>query len=232
MVNALRRGLPASTGVAPSTAVAAPPRAAVASSGEEGAPAPLDGPCVSVPLLLGDVLLPCAMTVGLTAACLSATVREALSRYALLSRALSAVRDAAAPRHKYGKEHHMQLYALARDIQERRRPLVLLLCGTSGSGKSTLASLLASRCAAPVLPLRALLHGGGVRRLGVQTVVSTDSVRHFLRGVFTVRVRGLSVCVAARSRQNGRVDRRRSSRVSLRRRTKPVLLFPSTSVRR
>ena len=39
----------------------------------------------------------------------------------------------------------------------------MLLCGTSGTGKSTLASLLAAR-------------------LGVTTVISTDSIRHMLRG--------------------------------------------------
>jgi len=41
--------------------------------------------------------------------------------------------------------------------------VTVLLCGTSGCGKSTLASLLA-------------------HRLGVTTVVSTDSVRHMMRG--------------------------------------------------
>jgi AAA domain len=39
----------------------------------------------------------------------------------------------------------------------------VLLCGTSGTGKSTLASLLAAR-------------------LGVSAILSTDSVRHMLRG--------------------------------------------------
>lgn len=39
----------------------------------------------------------------------------------------------------------------------------MLLCGTSGTGKSTLASLLAGR-------------------LGISNILSTDSVRHMLRG--------------------------------------------------
>lgn len=41
--------------------------------------------------------------------------------------------------------------------------MTVLLCGTSGTGKSTLASLLAAR-------------------LGCSAILSTDSVRHMLRG--------------------------------------------------
>jgi 2-phosphoglycerate kinase len=48
-------------------------------------------------------------------------------------------------------------------IRERKESVTVLLCGTSGCGKSTLASLLG-------------------QRLGVTTVVSTDSVRHMMRG--------------------------------------------------
>lgn len=47
-------------------------------------------------------------------------------------------------------------------LQERRTSVSILLCGTSGTGKSTLASLLASR-------------------LGITTIISTDSVRHLMR---------------------------------------------------
>eukprot|EP00887_Chlorella_sp_A99_P008070 scaffold12.g8070.t1 len=47
-------------------------------------------------------------------------------------------------------------------LRERSTSVTILLCGTSGTGKSTLASLLASR-------------------LGITTVVSTDSIRHMLR---------------------------------------------------
>ncbi len=47
-------------------------------------------------------------------------------------------------------------------VRERRRSVTVLLAGTSGTGKSTLAGLLAAR-------------------LGISTIVSTDSVRHMLR---------------------------------------------------
>ncbi|KAF8059755.1 LPA1 [Scenedesmus sp. PABB004] len=51
---------------------------------------------------------------------------------------------------------------VACSLCERRRCVIVLLCGTSGSGKSTLASILANR-------------------LGITTVISTDSIRHMLR---------------------------------------------------
>ncbi|KAH9315769.1 hypothetical protein KI387_024396, partial [Taxus chinensis] len=47
-------------------------------------------------------------------------------------------------------------------VRERKESMTILLCGTSGCGKSTLSSLLASR-------------------LGITTVVSTDSIRHMMR---------------------------------------------------
>ncbi|KHG22570.1 hypothetical protein F383_07390 [Gossypium arboreum] len=51
---------------------------------------------------------------------------------------------------------------LACRIRERKESITVLLCGTSGCGKSTLSALLASR-------------------LGVTTVISTDSIRHMMR---------------------------------------------------
>ncbi|XP_072993516.1 P-loop NTPase domain-containing protein LPA1 [Typha latifolia] len=51
---------------------------------------------------------------------------------------------------------------LACRIRERKGSVTILLCGTSGCGKSTLSALLGSR-------------------LGVTTVVSTDSIRHMMR---------------------------------------------------
>ncbi|KAG6762006.1 hypothetical protein POTOM_032490 [Populus tomentosa] len=47
-------------------------------------------------------------------------------------------------------------------IRERKESVTVLLCGTSGCGKSTLSALLGSR-------------------LGVTTVISTDSIRHMMR---------------------------------------------------
>ncbi|KAI4373544.1 hypothetical protein MLD38_011660 [Melastoma candidum] len=51
---------------------------------------------------------------------------------------------------------------LACRIREKKESVTVLLCGTSGCGKSTLSALLGSR-------------------LGITTVVSTDSIRHMMR---------------------------------------------------
>ncbi|KAL1827661.1 hypothetical protein ACET3Z_006073 [Daucus carota] len=51
---------------------------------------------------------------------------------------------------------------LACRIRERKESITVLLCGTSGCGKSTLSALLGSR-------------------LGITTVISTDSIRHMMR---------------------------------------------------
>ncbi|KAL5709971.1 hypothetical protein ACHQM5_020591 [Ranunculus cassubicifolius] len=51
---------------------------------------------------------------------------------------------------------------LACRIREKKESVTVLLCGTSGCGKSTLSALLGSR-------------------LGVTTVISTDSIRHMMR---------------------------------------------------
>ncbi len=53
-------------------------------------------------------------------------------------------------------------FRIACALREQRASVAVLLCGTSGTGKSTLAALLAAR-------------------LGISTVVSTDSIRHMMR---------------------------------------------------
>ncbi|KAL4419737.1 hypothetical protein ABPG75_006835 [Micractinium tetrahymenae] len=53
-------------------------------------------------------------------------------------------------------------FRIACALREQRTSVAILLCGTSGTGKSTLAALLAAR-------------------LGISTVVSTDSLRHMMR---------------------------------------------------
>ena len=47
-------------------------------------------------------------------------------------------------------------------ILEQKKNIIILLAGTSGTGKSTLSSLLGSR-------------------LGISTVLSTDTIRHVMR---------------------------------------------------
>lgn len=56
----------------------------------------------------------------------------------------------------------MRSIHLGASVVEQRRSVIVLICGTAGTGKSTLASLLG-------------------QRLGIATVLSTDSIRHMLR---------------------------------------------------
>ena len=53
-------------------------------------------------------------------------------------------------------------FMIASDLIQAKKSVIILLAGASGTGKSTLASLLA-------------------RRFGIQTVISTDSIRHIMR---------------------------------------------------
>ncbi|KAK9999118.1 hypothetical protein SO802_018721 [Lithocarpus litseifolius] len=74
---------------------------------------------------------------------------------------LDVVCDALAE-YKYVGPNQRADLILACRIRERKESITVLLCGTSGCGKSTLSALLGSR-------------------LGITTVVSTDSIRHMMR---------------------------------------------------
>ncbi|XP_022755613.1 LOW QUALITY PROTEIN: P-loop NTPase domain-containing protein LPA1 homolog 2-like [Durio zibethinus] len=74
---------------------------------------------------------------------------------------LDVVCDALAE-YKYVGPNQRADLILACRIRERKESVTVLLCGTSGCGKSTLSALLGSR-------------------LGVTTVISTDSIRHMMR---------------------------------------------------
>ncbi|KAL3518415.1 hypothetical protein ACH5RR_021004 [Cinchona calisaya] len=74
---------------------------------------------------------------------------------------LDVVCDALAE-YKYVGPNQRADLELACRIRERKVSVTVLLCGTSGCGKSTLSALLASR-------------------LGITTVISTDSIRHMMR---------------------------------------------------
>ncbi|KAK3041010.1 hypothetical protein RJ639_026722, partial [Escallonia herrerae] len=64
--------------------------------------------------------------------------------------------------YKYVGPNQKADLVLACRIRERNESMTVLLCGTSGCGKSTLSALLGSR-------------------LGITTVISTDSIRHMMR---------------------------------------------------
>ncbi|CAN1253026.1 P-loop NTPase domain-containing protein LPA1 homolog 1 [Linum perenne] len=74
---------------------------------------------------------------------------------------LDVVCDALAE-YKYVGHNQRADLVLACRIREKKESVTVLLCGTSGCGKSTLSALLGSR-------------------LGITTVVSTDSIRHMMR---------------------------------------------------
>ncbi|CAK9158524.1 unnamed protein product [Ilex paraguariensis] len=74
---------------------------------------------------------------------------------------LDVVCDALAE-YKYLGPNQRSDLILACRIRERKESVTVLLCGTSGCGKSTLSALLGSR-------------------LGITTLISTDSIRHMMR---------------------------------------------------
>ena len=61
-----------------------------------------------------------------------------------------------------GEEQALRRYRFISWVRRTERPLFLLLGGATGTGKSTLASLVGAR-------------------FGIQTVLSTDSIRHVMR---------------------------------------------------
>ena len=76
-------------------------------------------------------------------------------------------------KYKYSKPEYLKDFYVASDLVcnytsfiyahiESKRNILVLLAGTSGTGKSTLSSLLGSR-------------------LGISTVISTDTIRHVMR---------------------------------------------------
>ncbi|KAL7115830.1 hypothetical protein ACP275_04G205300 [Erythranthe tilingii] len=67
--------------------------------------------------------------------------------------------------YKYVGPNQRADLVIACRIRERKESVTVLLCGTSGCGKSTLSALLGSR-------------------LGITTIVSTDSIRHMMRSFF------------------------------------------------
>lgn len=65
-------------------------------------------------------------------------------------------------KYHYGRPEYLRDFQMVSNLVERKRNIMVLLGGTSGTGKSTLASFLASK-------------------LGISTVLSTDSIRHIMR---------------------------------------------------
>ena len=63
---------------------------------------------------------------------------------------------------QYQKQDSIKDFLLASLLMQSKINVIVLLAGTSGTGKSTLASLLGTR-------------------LGISTVLSTDSIRHVMR---------------------------------------------------
>lgn len=74
---------------------------------------------------------------------------------------MDVVCDAMSEYRYVGPNQRSDLFLACR-IREKRTSMTIMLCGTSGCGKSTLSTLLATR-------------------LGITTVVSTDSIRHMMR---------------------------------------------------
>ena len=85
----------------------------------------------------------------------------------------------------------MKDFLVASLLMQSKINVIVLLAGTSGTGKSTLASLLGTR-------------------LGISTVLSTDSIRHVMRNFLQAKNHPVLFCstyeagnqVAAEDREN------------------------------
>jgi len=65
-------------------------------------------------------------------------------------------------KYNYSRPEYLKDFHIASDLVMNKRHIIVLLAGASGTGKSTLASLLGSR-------------------LGISTVLSSDTIRHIMR---------------------------------------------------
>ncbi|KAK1278409.1 hypothetical protein QJS04_geneDACA003651 [Acorus gramineus] len=88
-------------------------------------------------------------------------VKKLVSMKVTRERFLDAICSSLEEYHYVGPSQRSDVMLACR-LREKKESVTILLCGTSGCGKSTLSSLLASR-------------------LGITTVVSTDSIRHMMR---------------------------------------------------
>jgi 2-phosphoglycerate kinase len=69
----------------------------------------------------------------------------------------------------------MKDFLVASLLMQQKMNVIVLLAGTSGTGKSTLASLLGTR-------------------LGISTVLSTDSIRHIMRNFLSEKDHPILFC--------------------------------------
>ncbi|KAL0436918.1 UNVERIFIED_CONTAM: P-loop NTPase domain-containing protein LPA11 [Sesamum radiatum] len=84
--------------------------------------------------------------------------------------------------YKYVGPNQRADLVLACRIRERKESVTVLLCGTSGCGKSTLSAFAAAILGFPLfeITIKEVKQVMG-SRLGITTVISTDSIRHMMR---------------------------------------------------
>lgn len=76
---------------------------------------------------------------------------------------------------EYSKPDVMKDFLVASMLMQSKINVIVLLAGTSGTGKSTLASLVGAR-------------------FGIQTVLSTDSIRHVMRNYLLEKENPILFC--------------------------------------